>query len=282
MTWWCSATGAAWTWHWVPYPGVWLLVLLLVAAYGLVWRRTRNRHRDIAWPRARIALFLVGAALFWVATDWPLGPLGAGYLVTAHTGTFLLLSVLAPCALLRGVPPEVLRQAWRSAGRLGVLVRPVPSLFAFNAILLVTHVPSVVDGLMTSQLGSMAIDLSWLAAGLWLWWPAVAPPDGGGLSPLAAIGYLFASTIVPTIPAAFLTFADYPLYRLYELAPRVGLSAHDDQQLAGLLMKFGADPVIWLAMGVAFVRWQAEPSPVDLRPPPAPAPRDPSGRAAEV
>ena len=62
---------------------------------------------------------------------------------------------------------------------------------------------------------------------------------------------------VPIVPAAFLTYADYPIYALYELAPRVnGIAAITDQQAAGLIMKAVADPIIWLAMAIVFFRWQ--------------------------
>jgi len=71
------------------------------------------------------------------------------------------------------------------------------------------------------------------------------------------IGYLFLCTLVPIVPAAFLTYADYPLYALYELAPRVNdIAAITDQQAAGLIMKAVADPIIWLAMAIVFFRWQ--------------------------
>ena len=263
MNWWCSATGAEWTWQWKPYPGVWLFVSALVAGYVAVQTRLLRAHPSMAWPGWRTALYLLGALFLWLATDWPVGALGAGYLLSAHTVQYLLLALMGPALLLLGFPGWAAELARNTpAGRLlQALVRPLPSLLAFNAILFVTHVPSVVDGLMPLQLGSLAIDLSWLVGGLWFWWPVLGPESEGGLSPMGRIGYLFASTIPPTVPAAFLTFADYPLYGLYELAPRVGLSAHDDQQLAGLVMKFGADPVIWLAMAVVFFRWQAEQSP---------------------
>jgi cytochrome c oxidase assembly factor CtaG len=72
------------------------------------------------------------------------------------------------------------------------------------------------------------------------------------------IGYLFVATIPPTIPAAFMTFAKYPLYAVYELAPRVpgmAVAAQADQQLSGLIMKVIGDPILWLAMAVVFFRW---------------------------
>ena len=83
------------------------------------------------------------------------------------------------------------------------------------------------------------------------------------------------STIwAPTAPAAFLTFAEYPAYRLYELAPRVGeIAARSDQQLAGLLMKAIADPIMWLGMGILFFRWSARERAEDAAEMVAPPPR---------
>jgi len=64
---------------------------------------------------------------------------------------------------------------------------------------------------------------------------------------------------VPMIPGAFLTFADNPLYSIYELAPRVnGIDARDDQQMAGVLMKVGSVPLIWPVIGMLFFRWAKE------------------------
>ena len=95
--------------------------------------------------------------------------------------------------------------------------------------------------------------------GGFLWWAVLAPRHIGWMNPLAEIGYLFVSTIFPTVPAAFLTFADYPVYRLFELAPRVyDIPASSDQQFAGLTMKLVADPFVWLAMGIIFFRWFKE------------------------
>ena len=49
---------------------------------------------------------------------------------------------------------------------------------------------------------------------------------------------------------------DYPLYRTYELAPRVAnFGALEDQQLAGAFMKVGNIPIIWAVIAVMFVRW---------------------------
>ena len=251
---WCSATDLPWTWAWRAYPGAWLFVAGLVVAYGMIRRRTPG-----AWPAWRLWVFTLGVIGVWGAIDWPIGALGSGYLLSVHEVQYLLLGLIAPPLLWLGLPPQVTLQV-RATSRLGVMLRfaarPLPGLVAYHLALVVTHVPRLSDALMPTQLGSLAIDLTWLVAGLWFWWVVVAPEGINRVRAPLRIAYLFGSTVLPTIPAAFLTFASYPLYRLYELAPPVGqIAARADQQTAGLIMKLGADPVIWLAMGIVFFRW---------------------------
>ena len=249
MTWWCSATGQPWTWAWKAYPGVWLFVALLAILYLRAVRRA--------------ALYYVAGLLtVWLALDWPIGPLGTGYLISFHTVSYILLSLIAPPLLLAGIPSEgMLRaaQSPRAGPLLRNLARPLIALALFNAILICTHIPDVVDGLMRSQLGAFAIDLAWFLGGIVLWWAIMAPPPVCRLTRPMKMGYLFAATLPPILPAAFLTFADYPLYAVYELAPRaLDLPAHSDQQIAGLTMKIIGDLPLWFAFGVIFFRWARE------------------------
>jgi putative membrane protein len=263
VTWWCAARDVAWTWTWQAYPGVWLFVVSLGAGYFLLVHRRSPRHAPPGRPPisgGETAWFLLGLGVLWLATDWPIGALGAGYLLSVHTAQWILYTLAVPPFLLLGVP------AWLplsvpSESRLGRLLRlfarPVAALALTDAILLASHLPPVVDGFRRTQAGSFVIDLCWLIGGLVMWWPVLAPnPAISRVSYPWKIGYLFLSTIVPIVPAAFLTYADYPLYSLYEMAPRVfGISAATDQQVAGLIMKAVADPIIWLAMAIVFFRW---------------------------
>lgn len=253
MTWWCSATGELWSWSWRAYPGVWLMVGLLFSWYWRARRRAGNAGIS-PW-------FIAGLLCLWAALDWPIGALGAGYLVSVHTVSYILLALVAPPCLILGIP-EPLKLAAFTSRRWGALVRlanrPWFALAAFNAALFLTHVPQVVDTLMGSQVGAFLVDLAWLLGGLALWWPIMATPPGG--TPMRRplkMAYLFASTLPPIIPSAFLTFAEYPLYATYELAPRVYpiLTAQQDQQVGGLLMKLVGDLPVWFAFGVIFFRW---------------------------
>ncbi len=267
MTWWCSAQGTAWSWSWQPYPGVWILVALLIGGYVTALRRRsgRPRPRPHPHPPARpleLVAFALGVLTFWLAADWPIGPLGAGYLVSVNTLRYLLFALVAPPLLIGGTPTWLLRAVLRpaQAARLvRFLSRPLIAFVIFNTVLVATHLPTIVDSLAGSQLGSFTVDMAWFVSGLIFWWPVLGPlPELGQLSYPARLVYLIMNVFIPTIPAAFLTFADYPIYALYELAPRIGnLSATADQQLAGLTMKVVGGFIIFGTASVLFFRWYA-------------------------
>ena len=272
MTWWCSATGQTWTWAWKAYPGVWLFVGLIGTWYW--WVRRLDRRAAQPSPagagaagssNGRASLwFTAGLVCLWLALDWPLGALGAGYLASMHTVSYILLSMVAPPCFILGMPIGSLRRAAtvpRVGPALRQLAHPALGLSLYVIALLGTHVPGVVDSLMSSQVGALLVDLAWLLGGLALWWPPMAPsPEYGQFTRPLKMGYLFLSTIATIIPSAFLTFADYPMFATYELAPRVFtlMTAQQDQQVAGLLMKIVGDLPVWFAFGVVFFRWSKE------------------------
>jgi putative membrane protein len=260
MTWWCSAQNLPWSWTWQAYPGVWLFLGIIIGTYAWSVKRLGDEAQGLS--RREVTLFVFGVALLWLAADWPVGKLGAGYLLSVHQAQYVVFTMVVPPLLLLGTPAWLLRRLVRlPAVRAGakVLTRPLPALAVFNAVVVLTHLPEVVDGLMDSQFGSFALDVVWIGAGFVLWWPAVRRvPEFNGLTYGARFAYLLVATLLPMVPAAFLTFADYPIYATYELAPRVAdLSSGSDQLAAGLVMKFGGDAVILLAISVIFFRWHA-------------------------
>lgn len=258
MQWWCSAQTAAWDWSWQAYPGVWVLVGLV----GWAWWRLRRRSTGPAvqgW-RGRPGWFVAGLLLLWLALDWPIGPLGASYLVSVHMVQVLVLSLVVPGLLLLGTPPGVfarLRDRPTFLGTLRVVTHPVAALVIYNGVVVGTHVPAVLDTLAATQAGMLAMDLAWLGAGLVFWWPVLSPvPERPWFGWFFKMGYLFLNTVPATVPYSFLVFADFPLYATYELAPPLpGVDPLTDQQVAGLLMKFGGGAILWTSMTVLFFRW---------------------------
>jgi putative membrane protein len=258
MTWWCVTITEQWTWSFRAYPGIWLSVLFMVVPYLVAMHR-----RSGANPAAgrRLGFFLAGVAVYWIATDWPLGTLGAGYLASAHMVQYLLYTLVAAPLLLLGIPEWMGR---RILGRLRiyrsvrVMAKPIVAGVTFNAVLLITHAPMTVDPFRSNQFGSFLLDVAWLLSGLLFWLPVISPlPELRTPSFGVRMAYLFlAGQVLPMLPGGFLTFSEFPLYATYELAPRIGgFSAGHDQALAGALMKIGGIPVIWGTMFALMVKW---------------------------
>jgi len=258
LNWWCAAQDTAWNWTWQPYLGVWLMVAVLIGARLLAAKYLTPETGEA--ESGRIAVYLLGVAILWIAADWPIGPLGAGYLLSVHTAQYILFAFVAPPLLISGTPRWLLRRLIRPRWTFKIawaFSRPLVAFLFFNVVLLATHLPSVVDGLTTSQLGSFAVDMSWLIAGLVFWWPILGPlPELKPLPYPGRIVYLIANVFIPTVPAAFLTYARYPIYALYELAPPMsGLSAVEDQQIAGLIMKIVGGFIVFGIASVLFFKW---------------------------
>lgn len=271
MRWWCVAVDEPWSWTPRPYLGVWALCLTVLGGYAITALRRRGTGsgpstRQVVW-------FLLGVGFVWVASDWPVGSLGAGYLAAVHMLQYMLYTLAAAPLLLLGMPEWMLEGVLRRTrlrGVVQVLSRPVVAGVLFNAVLIATHAPVTVDTLRTTQLGNFALDMIWLASGFLLWLPVVSPiREFRARSAGARIVYLFcAAALIPMIPGGFVAFSPQPLYATYELAPRLspeGPSALGDQQFAGVLMKVGNVPIIWAVMAVIWFRWYESEQRVSLR-----------------
>jgi putative membrane protein/putative copper resistance protein D len=265
VQWWCSARGAPWHWRWQPYPGVWLAVLALGLAYAHWSRPAATGAHDFATSRARRIGGWIGVALIWMALDWPGGPLGTGYLASVHAAQFLVLAMVAPPLILRGVDGDRVHALIARNGAAAKIIRAVTTpLFAmimFTLVMLGTHAVLVVDTLMRTQLGAFALDIAWFLSGLAFWWPVVIDvPVREHFGPPMRMLYLFAGTQAHLYLSMWLLLAEYPAYGIFELAPRVtGLSALEDQQVAGgLLLTIGGTYVL-AVISVLFFRWFAEP-----------------------
>jgi putative membrane protein len=166
-----------------------------------------------------------------------------------------LLLIGTPTWLARRLlsPPAVLRTA-------RALCRLIPATIIFNLVVIVTHVPVVVDAALHHAALHFLLHAVILVSALIVWMPLVSPlPEVPRLHPLVRMMFLFLQSIVPTVPASFLTFGDHPLYHFYETVPRLwGISALDDMQYAGLIMKIAAGTVLWVIIAIVFFRWYAD------------------------
>jgi putative membrane protein len=252
------------TWH--IHPETWLIIMVLLIGY--IWAVTTlgpkraNRGESAATTRQK-ACFLLGVLTLLVAESWPLHDLAEGYLFSAHMVQHLLFAFVVPPLLLLGTPRWLLRAMIGTGLRFKIvrfLTRPLIPLVLFNGAIAIMHWVVVVDLQARSAPFHIAFHGVLIGTGLLMWSVVIAPlPELNRLSDPAKMLYLFLQSIVPTVPASFLTFASDPLYGVYEAAPRVwGLTAQTDQMIAGLIMKIGGGLLLWSVITVMFFRWSAK------------------------
>jgi putative membrane protein len=251
--------------QWHPHPQTWLLAVGLLVAY--VWAVTiRGPKRAPAGKPPATALqkaaFLSGVIFLWIGEEWPLHELAENYWFSAHMVQHMLFAYVVPPLLLAGTPGWMVRSILGSGSRFTVfrfLARPLIALVLFNGTIAAMHWEPVVTLQSGSGLFHLTFHFLLIGSGLLMWTNVVTPvPELGRLSDPAKMLYLFLQSVVPTVPASFLTFASTPLYEIYENAPRLwGLSAGTDQMLAGLLMKIGGGLLLWSVITVMFFMWNA-------------------------
>jgi putative membrane protein len=247
---------------WHPHPSVWLVLGGIWAAYLVATRRHRAVAGEPSDRRRRTTLFSVGMACLWLGADWPVHDLAEGYLYSVHMAQHLLFTLVAPPLLIAGMPAwmwrDILRPRWLFLV-FRFLTRPIVALILFNGLLLFTHWPEVVEASVRSELTHFTLHVLLFGSAIVMWWPVMSPlVELPALTPPAQMMYLFAQSLAPTIPASFLTFGHTLLYPVYGTFPRIwGVSALNDQLIAGLLMKLVGGFILWGFVATIFFRWHA-------------------------
>jgi putative membrane protein len=78
----------------------------------------------------------------------------------------------------------------------------------FNVVVMVTHIPPVVNASVQSAPLHYSLHLLLVLTALLMWMPVVGPFLELRLSDAAKPVYLFLQSVVPTVPAGWLTFAE--------------------------------------------------------------------------
>src|SRR5262249_7717474 len=155
------------------------------------------------------------------------------YNYSVHMVQHLVLSMVAAPLLVLGTPAWMLRAILRPPSLVFRAVRFcarfLPALIVFNLVLVFTPWPALVGFSLRSRLAAVLVHAVIFLSALVVWMPVLSPlPEIPRLSPLPRMLFLFSQSIVPTIPASFLTFGSSPLYRFYEHVPHLwGLTTVD-------------------------------------------------------
>jgi putative membrane protein len=238
----------AFQWH----PEVWVLVSFLTAAYVYMVRVIGPNAVPKGQPvvsRANVITFVMAMLVLWVASDWPLHDISEEYLYSAHMIQHMMLSYFLPPLALMATPTWLARillgngvgyRAWK------FLAMPVIAGVLFNGVVMFIHIPLIVNESVVNGPLHYGIHVLVVSASLLMWTPVCGPVPEFRIGVAGTMIYLFLQSVVPTVPAAWLTFADDVVYRAYDKPLRLwGISAVDDQQLAGAVMKTAGGLFLW-------------------------------------
>jgi putative membrane protein len=256
----------AWSWE----PGVLLALAisgwLYLRGVRTLWSRAGRRRVVTA---GRVRLFFAGLGVLFLALVTPLDKLGTA-LFSAHMVQHLLLVLAAAPLLILGAPniaivwafPLDARRAladwWHRARWLKRiwwwLSRPLVVWVLHTAAMWAWHLPGPYQAALRSEAVHALEHASFFLTALLFWWVLARPDYRRRLSFGADLVFLFTAAMQGGVLGALITFARQPWYPMHaEPASWWGLTALEDQQLAGLIMWVPASLVYLAAAAVVLL-----------------------------
>lgn len=204
--------------------------------------------------------FAGGVVTLAIAADWPMHDIAEQYLYSVHMFQHLMISFFIPILFLQATPEWLARLILGGGDQertwVGKLAKPVVAGVIFNLLAALTHWNGIVQLSFDSGPFHYGIHLVIFSSALLMWMPVLGPIPELRLSPPGQMIYLFLMSIIPTVPAGWLTFADNPVYPAYDTVERLwDISTVADQQAAGAVMKVIGGFFLWGMIAVRFFKW---------------------------
>jgi len=250
---------------WEVHPTVVIGCLAMVAWYFLV---RPKKARDAFW-------FLAGVATLCLSLISPLDPLGDQYLFSAHMLQHLLLILVVPPLLLLGLTAERVTGWLRHSSisrAAAILGRPSIAWLSNLLMMVVWHIPALYNAANAVTAIHICEHLTFLVTGCMFWWPIFTPLREERLRPAPAMLYLFGAAAISTILGIVITFLPVGHYKpylhpsdelgaLHLVRQTWGISAAEDEKLAGLLMWVPGCTIYFVVFLLELGRWYRAPDP---------------------
>jgi cytochrome c oxidase assembly factor CtaG len=214
-----------------------VLVPLLAVGYALVARR-------FPATRAQIAAASAGLVLIVASFVTELQQLATHTFLWAHLLQNVVLAEWAPALLVLAVPHAAARRI-----RIPMLV----ALPLWVATYAVWHLPWIYDVALHHQHSLLHVEhVTYLLAGLALWWPVVHGRASAGVK----AAYVFGAFVPASPIGLLLALVPRPIYSFYAHAPRTwGPRPLQDQQIAGVTMALEEAAVFFAVFTVYLMRF---------------------------
>jgi putative membrane protein len=260
-----SVVAAVNVWRWHPHPEVWALIAGLVGLYVYAVRvigPAATRDDEPVVTGGQIRWFAATMVALWLAADWPIHDIAERYLYSVHMTQHLLLSLVVPPMALLATPTWLARMVVGTGHGYRVvrwLSRLVPATLLFNAVVVFSHWPAVVQTSVSNPFAHYGVHALVVASSLVMWMGVCSPLPELRFSLLVQSAHLFLQSVVPTVPAGILVFGEKVAYKSYDRVGRIwGLTAVEDQQLAAAFMKLVAGTYLWVIIASLFIRFATQ------------------------
>jgi putative membrane protein len=253
-----GAQGAGWN----ADPLVLIPLVIVAGLYGLglgrLWRRAGIGRGVPIW---RALVFGLGLLVLGLALLSPVDAAGERSFALHMTQHMLLIVIAAPLLALAGsgavlvtALPAAMRHAVASARHLRRILATVPAATLLHGVTVwLWHVPGPYEAALADDLVHYLEHLSMFATGVLFWWAALAGRSQAPLGHGAGVAAMFVTMIHTGLLGILITLAPAPLYASYAAAePFLGLSALEDQQIAGMIMLLPGG-IAYVAGGLALL-----------------------------
>ncbi|HJQ20200.1 MAG TPA: cytochrome c oxidase assembly protein [Gemmatimonadaceae bacterium] len=260
--------------HWGGDPSSLIGVGILTLAYAAGVRRAwRHAGRDRGMRSWQVAAGAGGMAVLALALLSPIDVL-AESLFAAHMTQHVLLAVVAPPLLVAGhvdvavlwlFTPARRRRLTAAVRRRRMLVvawhfltRPLPAFAIHGIALWAWHAPWLYQRALQQPLVHVLEHASFVGTACMLWWSILRPQQSRRAAYAVGIFALFLTALHSSALGALLTISQQPWYPAQHATGLFGLSAIEDQQLAGLIMWVPAGFLYFGSAAALFALWMRE------------------------
>lgn len=250
---------------------VWLISAIWCGCYWMAFVRLAPRLGQPLRPSNNQLVAHCSAVItFIVGSTWPVHDVSEKSMYLVHMAQHLAFISLMSIFIVMSIPPWLAR--WLVVRKyifpvVKVSTRFLPATILFNLLIVVFHWPAFVTLTIQNGLIHFLAHLVMVLSFVVVWMVIVSPaPEIRTYSPIVQMVFLFLQSVIPTIPASFLTFGSKPLYKVYVDLPKLyGINALEDQRVAGLVMKLGSGLLLWAVIAVIFFTWSSSENKREIR-----------------
>jgi cytochrome c oxidase assembly factor CtaG len=234
-------------------------IIVMAALYA---RRVATlRSRGQTPPSWRLALFGLGIGLLVVAVASPVDHYGEESSQALHMVQHILIGDLAPLALLAGLTGPILRPLLAYIHPLRRIFHPVVGLIAWALILTIWHIPFVYEAALHHTWVHALEHICFFLGGTLVWVPLLETlpmPEWFGTG--MKMAFVASVRVFESILGNIFVWANTPFYSTYAQADHRpwGMTAVNDQRLAGSIMMVEGSIVTLVALGWFFLRLASE------------------------